>query len=47
MENLGQNNMTAISNMSDADKQDLQKSVNNEMQKMKIQEGDEHCPCPS
>lgn len=41
MENLVQNNMTAISNMSDADKRDLQKSVNNEMQKMKIQEGDE------
>lgn len=46
MENLVQNNMTAISNMSDADKLDLQNSVNNEMQKMKIQEGDEHCPCP-
>lgn len=46
MENLVQNNMTAISNMSDADKRDLQKSVNNEMQKMKIQEGDENCPCP-
>lgn len=42
MENLVQNNITAISNMSDADKRDLQKSVNNEMQKMKIQEGDEN-----
>lgn len=39
MENLVQNNMSAVSNMSDADKRDLQKSVNNEMQKMKIQEG--------
>lgn len=52
MENLVQNNMSAISNMSDADKRDLQKSVNNEMQKMKIQEGDKitasalHFPLP-
>lgn len=44
MENLVQNNMSAISNMSDADKRDLQKAVNNEMQKMKIQEGDEKLP---
>lgn len=44
MESLVQNNVTAISNMSDADKRDLQKSVNNEMQKMKIQEGDEKLP---
>lgn len=46
MENLVQNNMTALSNMSDADKRDLQQTINNEMQKMKIHEGDEHFPPP-
>lgn len=44
MESLVQNSMNALSNMSDADKRDLQQTVNNEMQKMKIQEGDEHFP---
>lgn len=47
MENLVQNNMNALSGMSDADKRDLQQTVNNEMQKMKIQEGDKHFPPPS
>lgn len=47
MENLVQNNMTALSNMSDADKRDLQQTINNEMQKMKIHEGDEHFPPPT
>lgn len=42
MESLVQNNMNALSNMSDADKRDLQQTVNNEMQKIKIQEGEEH-----
>lgn len=48
MENLFQNSMAALSNMSDADKRDLQQTMNNEMQKMKIQEGDEQLfPTPS
>lgn len=39
MENLAQNNLDVLKNMSDADKRDLQQTVNNEMQKLKIQEG--------
>lgn len=46
MESLVQNSMNALSNMSDADKRDLQQTVNNEMQKMKIQEGDDHFSPP-